>query len=209
MTQKQRSKNTMLRNITRHLPIGVLLLSLLQCASGGAPSIEKIVSQPNDQGGKGELHIKIKGLRNDSGTINLVLFDERSDRSAFPGGGDGTGNTREALIIPATLMRNGSYELVLPDLHYGIYAVAVIHDENANGRLDYHFWVPPFIALTPPREGYAFSSNPLVGMGPPSFSRSAFEFSEKNSAVELEISYFWDYNAKFMILPMLLLGIFG
>ena len=49
----------------------------------------------------------------------------------------------------------------------GTYALAVIHDENGNGRLD------KFMAI--PREGFGFSRNPAIRMGPPRFEEVRFE----------------------------------
>jgi uncharacterized protein (DUF2141 family) len=49
----------------------------------------------------------------------------------------------------------------------GTYALAVIHDENSNGRLD------KFVAI--PREGFGFSRNPRIRMGPPRFEEVRFD----------------------------------
>ena len=49
----------------------------------------------------------------------------------------------------------------------GVYALSVIHDENGNGRLD------RFLAI--PREGFGFSRNPRIRMGPPRFDETRFE----------------------------------
>lgn len=55
----------------------------------------------------------------------------------------------------------------LSGLAPGTYALSVIHDENANGRLD------RFMAI--PREGFGFSRNPRIRMGPPRFEEVRFE----------------------------------
>ena len=49
----------------------------------------------------------------------------------------------------------------------GSYALSVIHDENANGRLD------RYMAL--PREGFGFSRNPRIRFGPPRYEEVRFE----------------------------------
>ncbi|MYL96704.1 DUF2141 domain-containing protein [Novosphingobium sp. FGD1] len=59
----------------------------------------------------------------------------------------------------------------------GRYAVSVIHDENANGKLDTRLIIP--------REGYGFSRDAAVRMGPPSFDRAAV--SVEGEAVRLTI----------------------
>lgn len=48
----------------------------------------------------------------------------------------------------------------------GRYAIALFHDENGNGRLDKRLMLP--------REGYGFSRNAPVMMGPPRFASAAF-----------------------------------
>lgn len=48
----------------------------------------------------------------------------------------------------------------------GTYALAVIHDENSNGRLDRMMAIP--------REGFGFSRNPRIRMGPPRYEDVRF-----------------------------------
>ena len=48
----------------------------------------------------------------------------------------------------------------------GRYALLVIHDENRNGKLDTMLGVP--------REGFGFSRNPALRMGPPRYGDVQF-----------------------------------
>jgi uncharacterized protein (DUF2141 family) len=48
----------------------------------------------------------------------------------------------------------------------GIYAIALIHDENSNNKLDTSFGMP--------KEGFGFSRNPPIHFGPPSFTAAQF-----------------------------------
>lgn len=48
----------------------------------------------------------------------------------------------------------------------GRYAISLFHDENGNGRLDKRLMIP--------REGYGFSRNAPVMMGPPRFASAVF-----------------------------------
>lgn len=48
----------------------------------------------------------------------------------------------------------------------GRYAISLFHDENGNGRLDKRLFMP--------REGYGFSRNAPVVMGPPRFASAVF-----------------------------------
>lgn len=49
----------------------------------------------------------------------------------------------------------------------GRYAISLFHDENGNGRLDKRLFIP--------REGYGFSRNAPVVMGPPRFASAVFD----------------------------------
>ena len=54
-----------------------------------------------------------------------------------------------------------------PALPRGDYALAVIHDENGNARLDTIAGIP--------REGFGFSRNPPIRFGPPRFAAARFD----------------------------------
>jgi uncharacterized protein (DUF2141 family) len=72
--------------------------------------------------------------------------------------------------------------ITLGEVAPGDYAIAIIHDENGNGKLDTFAGIP--------REGVGFSRNPAIRFGAPSF-RSA-QFAVTGSAVrqEIKIKYF-------------------
>ncbi|KGB52946.1 hypothetical protein FG91_03124 [Sphingopyxis sp. LC81] len=48
----------------------------------------------------------------------------------------------------------------------GTYAIAVVHDENSNNKMD--------TAIFLPKEGFGFSRNPTITVGPPSFKSASF-----------------------------------
>lgn len=48
----------------------------------------------------------------------------------------------------------------------GTYAIAVVHDENSNNKMDK--------ALFLPKEGFGFSRNPTITTGPPKFRSASF-----------------------------------
>lgn len=53
-----------------------------------------------------------------------------------------------------------------PGMRHGTYAIALLHDENANSKMD--------MAAFLPKEGFGFSRNPVVVAGPPRFKAAAF-----------------------------------
>ena len=67
------------------------------------------------------------------------------------------------------------------DVPAGEYAIAIIHDENANGRLDKRLMMP--------REGFGFSQNAPVRFGPPSFGKAAFEVDGSDEHQSIKMRY--------------------
>lgn len=63
----------------------------------------------------------------------------------------------------------------------GTYAISVFHDENANGKLDKVILVP--------KEGYGFSRDAAVVMGPPRFSAAAFAVAAQPVHQTLKMRY--------------------
>ena len=69
---------------------------------------------------------------------------------------------RVAYSLPA----RGASRLVFSDLDPGTYVLALLHDENENHKLD--------TMLKIPKEGFAFSRNPAIRMGPPRYEQVKF-----------------------------------
>lgn len=63
----------------------------------------------------------------------------------------------------------------------GVYAIALFHDENGNGKLDKRLIIP--------REGYGFSRNAPVMMGPPRFASAAFATSGADHHETIRMRY--------------------
>lgn len=86
---------------------------------------------------------------------------------------------------PAALKRSlpagRAARISLGDVAPGVYALAVIHDENGNGRLD------KFMAI--PREGFGFSRNPRIRMGPPRFDEVRFEIGHAAARQIVQMKY--------------------
>jgi uncharacterized protein (DUF2141 family) len=120
------------------------LLSLTGPASG----------QPSAQ--SGSIDLAIEGARSQRGLIRICLS---ANPRHFPDcSGDPAARTAN---IPASAT-TARFDGLAP----GTYAVSLIHDENSNGRMD--------TMLMMPREGFGFSRNPRIGMGPPRFQSASF-----------------------------------
>lgn len=106
----------------------------------------------------GTVDITVTGLRSGKGQV-LVCLTRESDR--FPNcKGSATARTAK---LPAS-----AAEVSFDHLPQGRYAISVLHDENANGRADRTLGMIP-------REGFGFSRDAPVRMGPPKFDQAAFE----------------------------------
>lgn len=136
-------------------PIGLVLSALL--LSGAAP-----VSR---------LDVAVEHLRSAKGMLRVCLT---ADPANFPACVDDTDAV--TLNVPAT-----SAGFAFPALPHGTYAVAVIHDENGNGRLDTFAGIP--------REGFGFSRNPAVRFGPPRFAAARFTLTTERSAEHIAMRY--------------------
>jgi uncharacterized protein (DUF2141 family) len=103
-----------------------------------------------------ELEVRLEKLRNERGSLHLCLT---RNPAHFPDcGRDPDALKRSVPADIATIRFTG----ILP----GNYALAVLHDENRNGRLDTLVGIP--------REGFGFSRSPVVLLGPPRFHQVRF-----------------------------------
>ena len=71
---------------------------------------------------------------------------------------------------------------VFADVPSGRWAVAVVHDQDGDGKLD--------TLLGVPREGIGFSRNPRLGFGPPSFDSAAVVVSGADRREVVRMRYF-------------------
>lgn len=64
----------------------------------------------------------------------------------------------------------------------GDYAIAIVHDENGNGKLDTFAGIP--------REGVGFSRNPVLRFGAPSFRSASFAVGDAPVEQAIRVKYF-------------------
>lgn len=64
----------------------------------------------------------------------------------------------------------------------GDYAIAIIHDENGNGKLDTFAGIP--------REGVGFSRNPAIRFGAPSYKSAQFAMGTGAMRQVIKVKYF-------------------
>jgi uncharacterized protein (DUF2141 family) len=124
--------------------------------------------------GTGKLKIEIIGIRSTKGKVLVNLF---STAKGFPTNPKYAYRTAELEI-----KEGGKAYVEFADLPYGDYAVAVLHDENDNKKMDYNF-------LGMPKEGYCFSNNYRPTFKNPSFRQAGFFLERPLKTLQLEMIY--------------------
>lgn len=121
-----------------------------------------------------EVNVTISHLRSDKGVIRACMT---SNPRGFPNCRSKSG-TSYRLSVPA----RPDTTLHFIDVKPGTYAIALLHDENDNGRADR-------VLLVLPKEGFGFSRNAPLDMGPPKFASAAFHVGDKNLTEHIRMRY--------------------
>jgi uncharacterized protein (DUF2141 family) len=120
------------------------------------------------------IHVTILDIRNSTGAIACALFESPE---GFP-----TEFLRFATRIMVMRIRDTRARCDFAEIAPGRYALAVIHDENLNGKLDANW-------LGIPSEGYGFSNDARAALGPPSFSAASFAYDGRSVALTIGLNY--------------------
>ena len=125
---------------------------------------------------KGTITVTITGLRNTKGAVLISLYNsgENFPRDAAK---YAVGKGKAAIV-------NGTATIIFKNQPYGKYAIAVLHDENNNLKMDTNFFGIP-------KEGYGFSNNARGTFGPPSYEKAAFNLNTPGMSITLKTSYFF------------------
>ena len=81
------------------------------------------------------IHVQVLNIRNSTGTVDCALFESPE---GFP-----TEVLRSATNVMVIKVRHTQARCDFEDIPPGRYALAVIHDENMNGKLDTNGWGSP------------------------------------------------------------------
>jgi uncharacterized protein (DUF2141 family) len=116
------------------------------------------------------LVVDISGIRNKVGLIRLALFDDEARfRSETP---------ILVRIFDKSTMVNGNLTARLDSIPPAKYGIALLDDENRNGKLDYKLVIP--------KEGVGFSNYDQHGIRRPSFDEFSF-LLKKNVTLHVSI----------------------
>lgn len=118
------------------------------------------------------LNVTLDGLRNDKGVVQLCLTRQTADFLDCEEHEDRV--TRELKTSKAS-------DIQLTGLQPGEWSLLVLHDENDNGKLDKMLGIP--------KEGFGFSGNPKIRMGPPKAHKVRFVLPEGESDQRIKLRY--------------------
>lgn len=145
MNQKNHNYRTVLRSL------GAVILAI---ALPVLPSLSQSTST---------VLLEVSSFKNTRGTLNCRLFTKASD---FPDG--------EGILTLRTPITGTNTTCTFPNVEPGTYAVAVVHDENSNGKLDKNF-------VGVPSEGYGVSNNKTYALSAPKWDESIFTIAPSES----------------------------
>ena len=120
-----------------------------------------------------EVTIAISNLRNHDGRVMACMT---ADPQRFPRCRDDATSYR--VTVPADHAGTIRFRGVRP----GTYAVALLHDENSNGKADRALSMIP-------KEGFGFSRDAKVKMGPPTFQDAAFSVGTNGQSQAIRMRY--------------------
>ena len=119
------------------------------------------------------LKVKIIGIKKKQGQLCLSLFN---CKQGFPNNGN------KAIKTYSIEVTDTQATIHFSNLEAGSYAVAVFHDENNDGVLNFNW-------LGIPIEGFGFSNNPRILKGIPKFKDSAVMVNDSDTNIEIKLKY--------------------
>jgi uncharacterized protein (DUF2141 family) len=119
------------------------------------------------------LQVSVDGMRSTAGNITITIYPD--DAAHFLDGKYKLARQSVPVTLPVT---HACFAMAAP----GFYAVALFHDENANGHFDTSM-------LGLPEEGYGFSNNPTLYVGPPSLAQARFAAHAGDNPVAVRLKY--------------------
>lgn len=106
-----------------------------------------------------DVTVTVAEIRSTKGVVRACMT---TDAGKFPRCRGVAG--AHSAVVPA----KGSVTLTFTGVQPGRYAIALLHDENSNGKADRALGMMP-------KEGFGFSRDTKVQMGPPKFGDAVFE----------------------------------
>jgi len=138
-------------------------LILVTCSTGAAPTSQTLA----------RLTVKVTDLRSHKGQLIFGVFDQAN---GFP---TESGKSKNWQIKKADA-DSVTFECELPA---GVYGASVLHDENANGRMDKNM-------VGVPEEGYGVTNNPKPKFRAATYKESTFTLPPEGASLTISVQYF-------------------
>jgi uncharacterized protein (DUF2141 family) len=126
----------------------------------------------NASPGTSTLDVNVTGLRSMKGNVLVCVT---ANPKFFPD------CSKDPKSLRAKVAARDSANVSFSGVAQGTYAVALLHDENANSKMD--------MAVFLPREGFGFSRNPAVVTGPPKFKAASFAVDAAEVSQRVKMKY--------------------
>lgn len=151
------------------------MLFLTAMLAGAAPAAAEQRAAPcaaADAPAGPRLAITVTGARNAAGNVTVTLYG--SDPRAF---------LERRIALAEAAIRGNAAQVCFALSEPGDYAVSVFHDENND-----HAFNRSLIGL--PQEGFGFSNDARIGLGPPSFDDTRFTVAAGGGSIAIRLRYF-------------------
>lgn len=121
----------------------------------------------------GTITVEVKNFRNIKGNIMLSMYQ---NADGFPSKPE---KAFKKFIVP---IKSANFEYNITDVPEGTFAVAIIHDENADSKMESNF-------IGMPKEGIGTSNNTKGNFGPPKFDDAKFSFNGTSKKITINLVY--------------------
>jgi uncharacterized protein (DUF2141 family) len=122
-----------------------------------------------------QLEVHVYGAKNDIGQVLITVYNS---------GENWLKHDADKIVAQRSIPADQHVQTVFDNLPYGKYAIAVIHDENNNKKIDMS-WLP----VPHPEEGYGFSNDAQPNMGPPKFEDAVFTIKKPKVSKKILLHY--------------------
>ena len=162
------------------LALAMAALAISAGVAGSQPAMAQSANQPPISAGTPagcDLIVHVDKLRNMRGKVGTIVFN-----SAAGWPEDQSKSLRHGPSDIVMTPSGPASTVVWKNLPPGNYAIAAIHDENENQKLDRNFFHIP-------TEGFGFANNPHVVLTAPSFSSASVQLTCPSTQTTIHIQY--------------------
>ncbi|MCS6820631.1 MAG: DUF2141 domain-containing protein [Microscillaceae bacterium] len=128
---------------------------------------------PSQKSDKATLILEITDIRSNMGKILLSVFNTPD---GFPAQAEKAHRTLQYKVTGNTAI------ITIPDLPMGEYAIAILHDEDNNGKMNRNF-------LGVPKEGYGASNDARNMFSPPDYEKAKFLLNTPQKKMKIKMMY--------------------